>query len=59
MIHWRSAATRGTATGPLVPVNGIRQISVLPVDENTVLPAGNNNKGYIIVEVEINFTNKF
>jgi hypothetical protein len=59
MIHWRSAATIGTATGPLIPVKGIRQISALPVDENTLLPAGNNNKGYMIVEVETDYNNKF
>jgi hypothetical protein len=59
MIHWRSAATRGTATGPLIPVKGIRQISVLPGDESTLLPAGNNSKGYMIVTVETNYNNRF
>jgi hypothetical protein len=51
MIHWRSAATRGTATGPLIPINGIRQVSVLPADRN--------RKGYIIVEVETDYNQKF
>jgi hypothetical protein len=59
MIHWRSAATRGTATGPLIPVKEIREIAVLPNDANTLLPAGDNNKGYMIVEVETDNNRKF
>jgi len=51
MIHWRSAATRGTATGPLIPIKGIRQVAVLPAD--------GNRKGYMIVAVETDYDNKF
>lgn len=37
--------------GPLIPIKGIRQVSVLP--------ASGNKQGYIIVEVETDYNKRF
>jgi hypothetical protein len=51
MIHWRNADTRGTATGPLIPIKGIREVCVLPAD--------GNKKGYMMVLVESDYNGRF
>ena len=52
-IYWRSPAHRGTAEGPMVQINGIREIDVFAP---TSL---NQYKGYILATVDANYKKKF
>lgn len=44
-IWWRNSETKGTATGPLIPIKGIRQVCAFPK--------------YILITVETNYDKKF
>lgn len=50
--RWCNAA-KGTARGPLIPIEGIREIVVFPPDSR------NNNKGYMLITIEQSFDKRF
>ena len=52
-IYWRSPAHKGTASGPMIQINGIREIDVFAP---TSL---NQYQGYILVTVDADYDKKF
>ena len=50
---WRSEANKGTATGPLIPINGINEINVFPPNK------GNNNAGFMVITIGVSYNKSF
>jgi hypothetical protein len=54
---WRNAAHKGTASGPLIPIDGIDEINLTPHCHNDTLQ--NNNLDCIVVSVGVSYNKSF